>query len=176
LANDCRAGSVGRELYEDTLGYKKVCVVDDSTDYGLGLPRRYARRWSGRRFSVQHLGEEGRQDFSAAVTQVKGAARTAVFYSGYYSRRHRSSAAQGRRLRRDFVSADGTIGSAIRHNQAVKRLKDAILSCPCGPAPRVRRRVQKKFNTMAHLQRRGLCLGTILVKGIVRAPSPAGAA
>ena len=37
LANDAVQGPSVANYMKNTLGYKKVCVVDDSTDYGLGL-------------------------------------------------------------------------------------------------------------------------------------------
>ena len=89
--------------------------------------------------------KKGDKDFSAAVTQVKGASPDAVFYGGYYA-----EAAPFVQQLRDggfkgtFVSADGTKDPQFV-KQAGEASKDAILSCPCGPATGdVRRRVQEE--------------------------------
>ena len=95
---------------KNALGYKKVCVIDDSTDYGLGLATAVRDTLgpvadSGCNISVK----KGDKDFSAAVTQVKGVSPDAVFYSGYYS----EAAPLVQQLKDGgfegtFVSADGT--------------------------------------------------------------------
>src|SRR6478672_2747343 len=78
--------------------------------------------------------KKGDKDFSAAVTQVKGASPDAVFYSGYYS----EAAPLVQQLKdggvtAQFISADGTKDPEFV-KQAGEASKDAILSCPCGPA------------------------------------------
>ena len=89
--------------------------------------------------------KKGDKDFSAAVTQVKGASPDAVFYGGYYS----EAAPLVQQLKdggvtATFVSADGTKDPEFV-KQAGEASKDAILSCPCGPATGdVRRRVHEE--------------------------------
>ena len=78
--------------------------------------------------------KKGDKDFSAAVTQVKGVSPDAVFYGGYYS----EAAPLVQQLKDGgfkgtFVSADGTKDPEFV-KQAGEASKDAILSCPCGPA------------------------------------------
>ncbi len=60
LSNDGVQGASVANYLKNNLGYKKICVVDDSTDYGLGLAKvvRDTLGPGGRRV-VQHLGEEG---------------------------------------------------------------------------------------------------------------------
>src|SRR5262249_10377038 len=86
LANDGVQGPAVANYIKNTLGAKKVCVVDDSTDYGLGLAQSIRQTLGpvadgGCNISVK----KGDKDFSAAVTQIKGASPDAVFYSGYYA-------------------------------------------------------------------------------------------
>ena len=77
---------------KNTLGYDKVCVVDDSTDYGLGLATVGARDLGPVADSTCNISvKKGDKDFSAAVTQVKGANPDAVFFSGYYAEAAASS-------------------------------------------------------------------------------------
>ena len=121
---------------KNTLGYKKVCVVDDSTDYGLGLATAVRDTLGPVADSACNISvKKGDKDFSAAVTQVKGASPDAVFYSGYYA-----EAAPFVQQLRDggFDSARSSAPTAPRtrssSSRRAKPSKDAILSCPCGPA------------------------------------------
>ena len=83
-------------------------------------------------------------------------------------RRHRSSSSSRTAASKaTFVSADGTKDPQFV-NQAGEASKDAILSCPCGPATGAfADEYKKKFNTDAGTySAEGYDLGTILVKGI----------
>jgi branched-chain amino acid transport system substrate-binding protein len=169
LANDAVQGPSVANYMKNGLNYKKVCVIDDSTDYGLGLATAVRDTLgpvadSGCNISVK----KGDKDFSAAVTQVKGVSPDAVFYSGYYS----EAAPLVQQLKDGgfggtFVSADGTKDPQFVQ-QAGEASKDAILSCPCGPATGAfADEYKKKFNTDAGTySAEGYDLGTILVKGI----------
>ena len=88
-------------------------------------------------------------------------------------RRHRSSQQlKDGGFEGTFVSADGTDPQFV--NQAGEASKDAILSCPCGPATGAfADEYKKKFNTDAGTySAEGYDLGTILVKGIGNSVSP----
>jgi branched-chain amino acid transport system substrate-binding protein len=169
LANDGVQGPSVANYMKNTLGNKKVCVVDDSTDYGLGLAKAVRETLgSVANGSCNISVKKGDKDFSAAVTQVKGASPDAVFYSGYYS-----EAAPFVQQLRDggvtatFVSADGTKDPEFV-KQAGGASKDALLSCPCGPATgSFADEYKKKFNQEpGTYSTEGYDLGTILVKGI----------
>ena len=159
LANDGVQGPAVANYLKNTLGYKKVCVVDDSTDYGLGLAqvvRDTLGPVADRRCNISV--KKGDKDFSAAVTQVKGASPDAVFYSGYYAEAAPFvSAAEGRRLRRHLRLRRRHQGPGVR--QAGRRGvqgRDPVLPVRPG-AQGVRRRVQREVQPGArHLQHRGL--------------------
>jgi branched-chain amino acid transport system substrate-binding protein len=169
LANDAVQGPAVANYLKNTLGFKKICVIDDSTDYGLGLASAVRETLgpiadSGCNISVK----KGDKDFSAAVTQVKGVSPDAVFYGGYYS----EAAPLTQQLKDGgftgtFVSADGTKDPEYV-KQGGEATKGAILSCPCGPATGTfADEYKKKFNTDAGTySAEGYDLGTILVKGI----------
>ncbi len=154
---------------KNTLGYKKICVVDDSTDYGLGLASAVRETLGPVADSACNISvKKGDKDFSAAVTQIKGASPDAVFYSGYYPRRHRSSSSSRTAASKaTFVSADGTKDPEFV-KQAGEASKDAILSCPCGPATGAfAEEYTKKFDQEpGTYSTEGYDLGTILLKGI----------
>ena len=91
--------------------------------------------------------KKGDKDFSAAVTQVKGVARTPCSTAAT-TRRPRRSCSSSRTVASTgtFVSADGTKDPQFV-NQAGEAAKDAILSCPCGPATGTfADEYKKKFN------------------------------
>lgn len=169
LGNDGAQGRAVANYMKNTLNYKKVCVVDDSTDYGVGLAK-VVRDTLGpvADGSCNIAVKKGDKDFSAAVTQVKGANPDAVFYSGYYA-----EAAPFVQQLRDggvsaaFVSADGTKDPEFV-KQAGSASKDAILSCPCSPAPAAfAEEYTKKFNQApGTYSTEGYDLATILLKGI----------
>jgi branched-chain amino acid transport system substrate-binding protein len=170
LANDAVQGPSVANYLKNTLKYKKICVIDDSTDYGLGLAEAVRTTLgpvadSGCNIQVK----KGDKDFSAAVTQVKGIAPDAVFYGGYYS----EAAPLVQQLKdggvtATFVSADGTKDPEFV-KQAGEASKDALLSCPCGPATGAfADEYTKAFNGTAPgtYSTEGYDLGTILLKGI----------
>lgn len=169
LANDGVQGPSVANYLKNTLGNKKVCVVDDSTDYGLGLAQVVRETLGPVADSSCNISvKKGDKEFSAAVTQIKNAAPDSVFYSGYYS-----EAAPFVQQLRDggvtatFVSADGTKDQQFV-NQAGESSKGALLSCPCGPATGTfAEEYTKKFGQApGTYSTEGYDLGTILLKGI----------
>ncbi|MDV3129198.1 branched-chain amino acid ABC transporter substrate-binding protein [Mycobacterium sp. 21AC1] len=169
LANDGVQGPSVANYLKNTLSHKKVCVVDDSTDYGLGLAEAVRETLEPVADSACNISvKKGDKDFSAAVTQIKGAAPDSVFYSGYYS-----EAAPFVQQLKDggvtatFVSADGTKDPQFV-NQAGESSKGALLSCPCGPATGAfaDEYTQKFGQAPGTYSTEGYDLGTILLKGI----------
>lgn len=169
LGNDGVQGPSVANYLKNTLGHKKVCVVDDSTDYGLGLAQTVRETLGPVADSSCNISvKKGDKDFSAAVTQIKGANPDSVFFSGYYA-----EAAPFVQQLRDggyegtFASADGTKDPEFV-KQAGDASKDAVLSCPCGPATgSFADEYTKKFNQEpGTYSSEGYDLGTILLKGI----------
>jgi branched-chain amino acid transport system substrate-binding protein len=169
LANDGVQGPSVANYLKNNLGNKKVCVVDDSTDYGLGLAQAVRETLGPVADSACNISvKKGDKDFSAAVNQVKGATPDSVFYSGYYA-----EAAPFVQQLRDggytgvFASADGTKDPEFV-KQAGEASKGAILSCPCGPATGTfADEYTKKFGQApGTYSTEGYDLGTILLKGI----------
>ena len=169
LANDGVQGPSVANYLKNTLQQKKVCVVDDSTDYGTGLAQAVRETLGPVAVSACNISvKKGDKDFSAAVTQVKGQSPDSVFYSGYYA-----EAAPFVQQLRDggytgkFVSADGTKDPEFV-KAAGQASKDAILSCPCGPATGTfADEYTKKFGQApGTYSTEGYDLGTVLLKGI----------
>jgi branched-chain amino acid transport system substrate-binding protein len=169
LANDGVQGPSVANYLKNTKNFKKICVVDDSTDYGLGLSTAVRETLGSVAESSCNISvKKGDKDFSAAVTQIKGANPDAVFYGGYYS----EAAPLVQQLRdagvtATFSSADGTKDPEFV-KQAGEASKDAVLACPCGPATGTFvEEYTKKFGMEpSTYSTEGYDLGTILVKGI----------
>ncbi|WP_326546749.1 branched-chain amino acid ABC transporter substrate-binding protein [Mycolicibacterium sp. ND9-15] len=169
LGNDGVQGPSVANYLKNTLDHKKVCVVDDSTDYGLGLAQTVRETLGPVADSSCNISvKKGDKDFSAAVTQIKGANPDSVFFSGYYAeaspfvQQLKDGGFDG-----TFVSADGSKDPEFV-KQAGDAAKDAILSCPCGPATgSFADEYTKKFNQEpGTYSSEGYDLGTILLKGI----------
>ncbi|MGY4654446.1 branched-chain amino acid ABC transporter substrate-binding protein [Mycobacterium sp. URHB0021] len=135
LANDGVQAPSDAAYLKNALGDKKVCVVDDSSDFGVGFAQSmHAALGAAEDAACRISVKKGDKDFSAAVTQIKGAGADAVFYAGYYT-----EAALFTQQLRDagvtatFASADGSKDPEYV-KQAGAAAKDALLSCPCGPA------------------------------------------
>lgn len=136
LANDAVQGPAVANYMVNTLGYEKVCVVQDNTDYGVGLAEQINAALADA--SDPNCAAEvkaGDKDFSATVQLVNGSDADAIFYAGYYS----EAAPLVQQLRDGgvdlpFVSADGTNDPQFVA-QAGSSSEGTVLSCPCGPAP-----------------------------------------
>jgi branched-chain amino acid transport system substrate-binding protein len=169
LANDGVQGPSVANYLKNNLGNKKVCVVDDSTDYGLGLAQAVRETLGPVADSACNISvKKGDKDFSAAVNQVKGESPDSVFYSGYYA----EAAPFVQQLRdagvkANFVSADGTKDPEFV-KQAGESSKDALLSCPCGPATGdfAKQYTDKFGQAPGTYSTEGYDLGTIMLKGI----------
>ena len=169
LANDGVQGPSVANYMKNTLGYDKVCVVDDSTDYGRGLAQSVRETLGPVADSSCNISvKKGDKDFSAAVTQIKGASPKAVFFAGYYA----EAAPLTQQLRDGgfegtFVTDDGAKDPEYV-KQAGSSSKDALISCPCGPATGTfAEEYDRKFNQEAGTySAEGYDLGTILLKGV----------
>jgi len=169
LANDGVQGPSVANYLKNNLGHQKVCVVDDSTDYGLGLATAVRETLGPVADPACNISvKKGDKDFSAAVTQINGAAPQSVFFSGYYA----EAAPLVQQLKDGgfegvFASADGTKDPEFV-KQAGESSKGAVLACPCGPATgSFADEYTTKFNTEpGTYSAEGYDLRTILLKGI----------
>jgi branched-chain amino acid transport system substrate-binding protein len=169
LGNDGVQGPAVANYMKNTLNYDKVCVVDDSTDYGLGLAQAIRQTLGPVADSACNISvKKGDKDFSAAVTQINGANPDAVFFAGYYA----EAAPLTQQLRDGGFAGTFVTGDGVKDPEYVKQAgessKDAVVSCPCGPATgEFADEYSQKFNQEpGTYSTEGYDLGTILVKGI----------
>jgi branched-chain amino acid transport system substrate-binding protein len=113
VANDAAQGPAAAALIE-SLGYKAVYLVDDSSDYGVGLGGEIQGALDAALVVGTDKVQVGDTDFSATVTKVKSAGADALYFSGYAP-----EAALFLKQLRDggwdgvFLSGDGTVDAAF---------------------------------------------------------------
>jgi branched-chain amino acid transport system substrate-binding protein len=169
LANDGVQGPAVANYIKDTVGLKKVCVIQDNSDYGVGLAQIVTQTLgSAADANCAAKVKSGDKDFSATVSLVKGENPDGVFYAGYYA----EAAPLVQQLRSGgvtatFVSGDGTNDPQFVA-QAGDASKGAILSCPCGPAPAQFAAAYKTLNSAVPgvYSVEGYDLTTIMLKAI----------
>lgn len=169
LGNDNSQGGAIASYLKDTLGYKKVCVVADDSDYGIGLAEVVTQTLGSVADSACAAKvKTGDKDFSATVQIIKDAAPDAVYYGGYYA----EAAPLLSQLRSGGVTAAFASGDGSNDPEFVKQAgdssKDAYLTCPCGPAPDAFATAYKaKFNIAPGVYSvEAYDLGTIILAGI----------
>ncbi len=169
LANDAVQGPAVAKYLVTTAGFKKVCVVQDDSDYGVGLAKTVTEGLgSAADSSCAGKVKTGDKDFSAIVNQVKTASPDAIFYAGYYAEASPFvSQLRSAGVTATFVSGDGTNDPQFV-KQAGSASKGALLSCPCGPAPATFASTYTSENGQAPgvYSVEGYDLTTIILKGI----------
>jgi branched-chain amino acid transport system substrate-binding protein len=169
LANDgVQAPSVANYL-KNTMKYQKVCVIDDSTDYGLPLATAIRQSLGPVANPACNISiKQGDKEFSAAVTQIKGVNPDAIYYAGYYA----EAAPLAQQLRNGGVTATFVASDGVKDPEFIKQAgeaaKGAILTCPCGPASgQFAADYAKKYNQPpGTYSAEGYDIATILLKGI----------
>jgi branched-chain amino acid transport system substrate-binding protein len=136
LGNDATQAPADATYIRDTVGAKKVFVVDDASEYGKGLADG-VRKELGNLVTSNDTVQQGQTDFSATVTKVKASGADALFYGGYYAeaglfyKQLRAGGYQGA-----FVSGDGSKDPGfVEAAGGPKAAEGAVLTCPCAPAP-----------------------------------------
>ncbi|WP_370332351.1 branched-chain amino acid ABC transporter substrate-binding protein [Mycolicibacterium hippocampi] len=169
VAGDEVQGPAVADYMTGTLGHRKVCVVDDGSDYGLGLASTVRETLGAMADSACNIAvRPDDANFSDIVTQITSAAPDSVFFAGYYSQ----AAALVAQLRDGgfggaFVGADGVKNAAFVE-EAGSAASGAVLSCPCSPAPPdfVDEYSRAFDERPAAYSVEAYDLGTILLKGI----------
>lgn len=169
LANDDVQGPSVAKYLVGTAGYKKVCVIEDNSDYGTGLANSIkAGLGAAADSSCGAQIKAGDKDFSATVTKIKSANADAVFYAGYYAEgAPLASQLKSGGVKAVFVGPDG-VNDPQFLKQAGSAAKGATLTCPCGPAPEKFAAAYLALNNEPSgvYSVEAYDLATILVKGI----------
>ncbi|WP_051499164.1 branched-chain amino acid ABC transporter substrate-binding protein [Nocardia sp. BMG51109] len=169
LGNDGIQGPAVAKYLAGTGKYKKICVVQDNTDYGVGLAKSLTETLGATADPSCAVNvKQGDKDFSAAVSTLSSAQPDAIFYAGYYA----EAAPFVQQLRSGGVTATFISDDGAKDDEFVKQAgnasKDALLSCPCGPAPDKFTTDYKALNGFdpGTYSTEGYDLTTIVLKGI----------
>lgn len=130
LGNDNVQGPAAARL-ADKLGAENVFVIQDDSDYGIGLGNAAIEGFGEDRLVGTDRITTGQKDFSATVSKVIGSGADAIFYAGYY--------AEGAPLNQQlvskgfeglFIGPDGTKDQNFI-KQAGDASENAYFTCPC---------------------------------------------
>ncbi|TJZ74910.1 branched-chain amino acid ABC transporter substrate-binding protein [Rhodococcus oryzae] len=169
LGNDNSQGSVVAKYLTGTLDAKKVCVVQDDSDYGVGLARVVTETLGAAADPACSASvKTGQKDFSATVSQIKAESPDAIWYSGYYA----EAAPFVTQLREGGVTATFSSGDGTNDPEFVKQAGEsangAVLTCPCVPAPAALAEQYEELNGQAPgvYSVEGYDLTTIMLRAI----------
>lgn len=135
IGNDDAQGTADANYLTDTVGAKKVYVVDDGQDYSKGLAGKVSEVLGDAQVGSDQI-SVGQTDMSAVVTSVKAADADALFYGGYYT----EAGLLAKALRQGgwkgtFMSGDGSEDPAFVEVAGPSAAEGAVLSAPAGPPP-----------------------------------------
>ncbi|MBS1672428.1 MAG: branched-chain amino acid ABC transporter substrate-binding protein [Actinobacteria bacterium] len=132
LGNDAQQGPAAAKFLTDTLKAKKVYLVQDDSDYGIGLAGTTSKGLGSALVGTDKV-TTGQKDFSATISKIMNAKPDAVYYSGYYA--EAAPLAQqlvSKGFTGAFVGPDG-----VKDDQFIKLAgdasKNAFFTCPCIP-------------------------------------------
>jgi branched-chain amino acid transport system substrate-binding protein len=132
LGNDAVQGPAGAKFLTGKLGAKKVYLVQDDSDYGIGLAGSTSKELGDALAGTEKV-TTGQKDFSAVISKIMNAKADAVFYSGYYAEGAPFiQQLSGKGFTGTFVAPDG-----VKDEQFIKQAGDAsngtFFTCPCIP-------------------------------------------
>ena len=135
LANDNVQGPAAAKFMAGKLGAKKVCVIQDDSDYGTGLAKatNEALTKTGLDATCQDKVTTGQKDFAAVASKVVAAQPQVVFYAGYYAEgAPLDQQLSNRGFNGTFLGPDG-----VKDAEFIKLAGDAsnnaFFTCPCTP-------------------------------------------
>ncbi|HMM93887.1 branched-chain amino acid ABC transporter substrate-binding protein [Phycicoccus sp.] len=134
IGNDNAQGKADAKYLTETVGAKKVYVVDDAQDYSKGLATVVKDSLGAAAVGSDEI-QVKQTDMSATVTKITAAGADAVFYGGYYTeagllvKQLRQAGWKG-----TFMSGDGAEDPSFV-KVAGAAGDGAILSAPAAPAP-----------------------------------------
>ncbi|MDQ0634909.1 branched-chain amino acid transport system substrate-binding protein [Arthrobacter pascens] len=132
LGNDAVQGPAAAKFLTGKLGAKKVYLVQDDSDYGIGLGAS-TTAGLGSALAGSDKVTTGQKDFSAVISKIMNSKADAVFYSGYYPEAAPfDQQLSGKGFTGTFVAPDG-----VKDDQFIKQAGDAssnaYFTCPCIP-------------------------------------------
>ncbi|MGA4542244.1 branched-chain amino acid ABC transporter substrate-binding protein [Uniformispora flossi] len=135
VPNDFAQGGGMATYYAQKLKLKKVLVIDDKSEYGVGLGGVAATEL--KKAGVEVVTEsvpKGTPDYTSAATKVKNAGVDGMVYAGYYQ----DAAPFAKKLKEQGVSIPMISGDGTNDPKFIELAGDAsnnwYLTCPCTDA------------------------------------------
>lgn len=169
VGHDNSQGPAAARFLTGKLGAQKVCVIEDDSEYGIGLAKS-VRKALGDKVACEDKVKTKQTDFSAVVNKISSESPDAVYYAGYY----REAAPFAQQLDDKGVTAKFVGPDGMKDDEFVKNAGNAAskayFTCPCVPA--------EQFTEFAnayqqHAKRapgtysaEGYDIATVLLKGI----------
>lgn len=159
LGNDAVQGPAAAKFLTGKLGAKKVYLVQDDSDYGIGLGTSTSAGLGSALAGTEKV-TTGQKDFSAVISKIMNAKADAVFYSGYYAEGAPfDQQLVGKGFTGTFVAPDG-----VKDDQFIKQAGDAsnnaYFTCPCLPGELI-----PEFATAYKDVSKGSAPGTYSIEG-----------
>jgi branched-chain amino acid transport system substrate-binding protein len=133
IANDAVQGPAAGRYIADTLGARKVFVIDDTEAYGHGLAAEVISVLGSRVVQSAQV-PSGQSDLTGLVSQIRAAAPDVIFFGGYYL----EAGLLLRQMRSAGVTATFVSGDAVKDDEFLLdagkvAAEGAIITCPCAP-------------------------------------------
>jgi branched-chain amino acid transport system substrate-binding protein len=133
MGNDNVQGPAAAKFITDTLKANKVCVIQDDSEYGIGLATAITKAL-GDKASCSDKVKTGQTDFSAVVNKIVTEKPDAVFYSGYYPEAGPfAQQLNDKGVTAKFVGPDGVKDPEFLKGAGVAAAQKAYFTCPCVP-------------------------------------------
>ena len=169
LGNDSQQGPAASSFVTEKLKAKKVYLVQDDSEYGIGLGDA-TKTGLGSSIAGTDKVTTGQKDFSAVISKIINSKADAVYYAGYY--------AEGAPFDQQLV-AKGFKGAFVgpggaKDDQFIKQAGDAsanaYFTCPCIPGeliPDFAKAYNAAFNAAPGTYSiEGYDVATVLLSGI----------
>lgn len=134
LGNDATQAPAAAKYIKETLGAKKVFVVDDASEYGKYIADGVASELGDLVVDTDTV-QQKQTDFGPTVTKIKASGADALWYGGYYTeagllvKQLRAAGWKG-----TFLSGDGSNDPGFVEAAGAAAAEGAILTCPCAPS------------------------------------------
>ncbi len=132
LGNDSIQGPAAAKFVTDQLKAKKVYLVQDDSDYGIGLGEATSKALGSALVGTDKV-TTGQKDFSATVSKIVNSKADAVYYAGYYAEGAPFDAQLVKKgFKGTFIGPDGAKDDQFI-KQAGSASANAYFTCPCIP-------------------------------------------
>ena len=136
VANDDAQGPGIARFVTDTLKAKKVAVIDDASDYGLGLAKTIRDKLTAANITVVSPGSiDKSHNYPSTVNAVKAAAVDVVVYGGYYQEAGPLALQLNTAgVTAKFISGDGSLDIGFVNGATPAAAEGAFLTAPAAYA------------------------------------------